>query len=30
MLLDEDEMDFVTLDEEAADGKPERGREANE
>ena len=28
MLLDEDEMDFVTLEEETAEEKPDAGREA--
>ena len=30
MLLDEDEMDFLTLDEETAEEKPENGREADD
>ena len=30
MLLDEDEMDFLTLDEEAAEEKPETGRGADD
>ena len=30
MLLDEDEMDFLTLDEEIVEEKPETGREADD